>query len=73
MRFNATLPEGLLPEGDVEGMRHFLSTLITPVVPQGMHYQVRFLLDTSTSSRRANTTLSRRCTLVLAQCRSWLS
>lgn len=38
--WNATLPDGLLPETDVQGMTQFLSTLITPKLHDSFFPQV---------------------------------
>lgn len=40
MWFNPTLPEGLLPETDVEGMRQFLSRLFRPRLRKSLFIQV---------------------------------
>lgn len=41
MGFNATLPDaGLLPETDVEGMKLFLSNIVTPKVKDSFFIQV---------------------------------
>lgn len=51
MGFNTTLPTGLLPETDVEGMREFLSMLITPKVPKSMFTQVSLTASIGTFSQ----------------------
>lgn len=70
MSFNSTLPDGLLPETDVEGMKQFLSSLVTPKVHRSMFIQMSI---ESTEHRLARLTDAqrRRCTLQLASFRSW--